>query len=157
MSLTHRFRSLAWTLLLAITTVVSASPTDGRVLKVLPHLLDRHGRHALAPSLFQRDAYQAYLRRHPDEVTAIRYDVYWQSRGASSKNLRLRLALRTANRAANDPLLLETAVHSGLFGRAWSSLRTDPDTYKAAGKILAWQVTLLDGDTTLATQKSFLW
>ena len=157
MSLPHRFRSFAWAGLLAITTAVSASATDGRVLKVLPHLLDLRGRHALAPSLFQRDAYQAYLRRHPDEVTAIRYDVHWQSRGVSGKNLRLRLALRTANRAANDPLLLETAVHPGWLGRAWSSLRMDPDTYKTAGKVLAWQVTLLDGDTTLGMQKSFLW
>ena len=44
-----------------------ASAATGRVLKVLPHLLDTNGLHTLKPSLYERDAYQAYLRKHPDD------------------------------------------------------------------------------------------
>ena len=37
----------------------------GRVIKVLPLFLDLKGHDALSPSLYDRDAYQVYLRQHP--------------------------------------------------------------------------------------------
>src|SRR5437899_2397501 len=36
-----------------------ATAATGRIIKVLPHLLDLQGHHALSPSLYDRDAYQA--------------------------------------------------------------------------------------------------
>ena len=143
--------------LLVLAGILPSSASEGRILKVLPHLLDARGRPALAPSLFQRDAYQAHLRQHPDEVSTIRYDVNWQARRSVGKNLRVQLMLRTANRAPNDPLKLETAVEPHWFGRAWTSLQPDAQIYRAVGKVLAWKVTLFDGETVLGTQQSFLW
>ncbi len=58
-----------------------AHAASGKVLKVLPHFLDLQGRHALSPSLFERDAYQAHLRKNPAEVSALRFDVEWSGRG----------------------------------------------------------------------------
>ena len=34
---------------------------------------------AKSPSLFDRDAYQAYLREHTNEVSAMRFDIQWQA------------------------------------------------------------------------------
>ena len=53
-------------LLLALFTVAAGSGGSGRILKVLPHLLDGKGHHTLSPSLLERDAYQAELRLHPE-------------------------------------------------------------------------------------------
>ena len=41
-----------------------------KVIKALPQFLDQQGQSALSPSLFDRDAYQACLRKHPSERTA---------------------------------------------------------------------------------------
>lgn len=56
--------------ILALVMLVSlrafASETvSGRVIKVLPLFLDTNGVDAISPSLFDRDAYQAELRKHP--------------------------------------------------------------------------------------------
>src|SRR5262249_3609247 len=50
-----------------------------RLVKVLPQLTDRQGRVALSPSLYERDAYQAYLRKHQEERGGIRFQVQWKS------------------------------------------------------------------------------
>src|SRR2546425_9231499 len=82
-------------LLLALwCSVASAVAAPAKVIKVLPHYLDREGRHALSPSLYDRDAYQAVLRRNPEQRSAIRFDIQWRARAASSDNLKLRLELR---------------------------------------------------------------
>ena len=62
-------------ILLLLGSLSAASASDavtGRVVKVLPLLLDLKGQDAISPSLYDRDAYQAYLRaahernfRHP--------------------------------------------------------------------------------------------
>ena len=70
---------LLFLLFLVFARLVSAA--DGKVIKVLPHLLDQAGRHSLSPSLFERDAYQAELRKHPEKVSGLRYDVRWRIRG----------------------------------------------------------------------------
>lgn len=143
-------------LLLAVPAA-GATPKTGRILKVLPHLLDAEGRSALAPSLFQRDAYQARLRKNPELVSTVRYDVNCQVIGRPSEDLRLRLTLRTALRTESNPLVLETKVKRGFFGRSWQSLQLDPQTYQAAGKVIAWRIELLQGETEIGTQQSFLW
>ncbi len=47
---------------LLLATAWSATAAPAKVIKVLPHFLDQKGRHALSPSLYDRDAYQAHLR-----------------------------------------------------------------------------------------------
>ena len=72
-------------LLIACLSIFLLAPTvpagagTGRVVKVLPHFLDLKGRHALSPSLYDRDAYQAQLRQHPEQRSGIRYDVLWRA------------------------------------------------------------------------------
>src|SRR5258707_15879074 len=88
-------RSLLWCSLICwLSTSVPAGAATGRVLKVLPHFLDAQGRNSLTPSLYERDAYQFYLRQHPDLISAIRFDVQWNSKGPVWEQLKLRLELR---------------------------------------------------------------
>jgi hypothetical protein len=65
-------RILFQTLLLIAAMAVSASAAEQRVIKVLPHLMDKEGRVAKSPSLFERDAYQLWLRENPEEQSGIR-------------------------------------------------------------------------------------
>ena len=53
-------------LLLVAAPLKADSPETARVIKVLHHLIDAKGRNALAPSLFERDAYQIHLRENPE-------------------------------------------------------------------------------------------
>jgi len=142
-------------LLSALFAVRLMAAAEGEVVKVLPHLLDKAGRHSLSPSLFERDAYQAELRKHPERVGGIRYDIHWKVRGAAATKLRLRLQLRTSERAGVAPIVLETPVPAKSGG--WTALSLDAEAYRKAGNVQAWRATLLDGDTEIAEQRSFLW
>src|SRR5438105_693254 len=66
----------------------------GRVIKVLPHFIDLKGRNSLSPSLYDRDAYQAHLRQHPDQRSTMRFEVQWKSRSPVWEALKLRVELR---------------------------------------------------------------
>lgn len=147
-------------LLLAISLFATASAADavtGRVVKVLPLLLDQQGRMALSPSLFDRDAYQAQLREHTNQVSAIRYDVLWSAKNVGEKELKLRVELRGVGNA-NLPKLktLETGVTTGFF-RRWTSLTLGGDEFKSFGAVTSWRATLWAGEQLLAEEKSFLW
>lgn len=144
--------------LVAILLFLSAAfahAGSGKVLKVLPHFLDRDGKHALSPSLYERDAYQAHLRKHPEEISALRFDVNW-SAGGKPVSLRLRVEAR-GGKAAAKPAVLETTVKPGWTGSTWSAVVLDKEAYQQLGGVVAWRVTLWDGETMLAEQKSFLW
>jgi hypothetical protein len=142
-------------ILLALSAAV-AHAAGGKVLKVLPQFLDRDGKHALSPSLFERDAYQAHLRKHPEEISALRFDVNWSAGSGKSASLKLRVETR-GGKAAAQPKVLETTVKPGWSGSAWAALTLDKDAYQQLGGVTAWRVTLWDGETMLAEQKSFLW
>ena len=107
------FVALAVMLLLA--PVVQAG--EGSVVKVLPQLLDDHGRHALSPSLYER----CLLGDDLHTVT-----------------------------------LEEPAVKNGHFS-SWSEFRIEGADYKTFGQIVAWQVTLWEGDHQISQLESFLW
>src|SRR6059036_401414 len=81
-------------LVCCFAAVLSANASTGKVLKVLPHFLDTNGLHTLSPSLYERDAYQAYLRQHPEKRSGIRFDVQWKAKGPSFEPRTLRLELR---------------------------------------------------------------
>jgi hypothetical protein len=147
-------RRIGLLVLLAASAVLTHAGS-GKVLKVLPHFLDQQGRHALSPSLFERDAYQAHLRKTPAEVSALRFDVEWSARGAAGA-LKLRVEAR-GGKAAAQPKVIEATVKPDRFGSAWSSVLLDKATYEQLGSVVAWRVTLWDGDQQLAEEKSFLW
>jgi len=132
-----------------------ASAASAKLVKVLPHFIDRQGRIALNPSLYERDAYQVHLRTHPEERAGLRFDVQWRSRDTS--RLRLRLELRgNRGRDGTTAVVEEEVKYRGLF-TAWSNVTLTGDAYKKFGELSAWRATLWDGDKMIAEQKSFLW
>ena len=138
-----------------LLTALNATAAEDRVIKVLPHFLDLQGRHALSPSLYDRDAYQAHLRKHQEERTAIRFDVQWRVKSTKAENLKLRLELRGSK--ASLPLTLEQTVKRNSNFSRWTAIKLEGDEYKNLGDVVAWRATLVDGEQPLAEQKSYLW
>ncbi len=129
----------------------------GRVVKVLPLFLDLQGHDAVSPSLFDRDAYQAHLRQHTNEVSAIRFDVLWKASNLKGAKLKLRAELRgVGEHGLPRQTVLETEVTPGFF-RSWTSLKLEGNDLKNFGSLVAWRVALWNGDQLLGEQKSFLW
>jgi hypothetical protein len=130
----------------------------GRIVKVLPQFLDRKGRHTLSPSLYERDAYQAFLRQHPDQRSGIRFAVQWKTRGTATVPVKLRVELRgTAKGDLPSRAVLETEVKPGGWFSRWTSLPLTGEDYQKSGEITAWRVTMWEGERQLSEQKSFLW
>ena len=151
------FIFLAWLACLGIA--MPCLGATGRVFKVLPHNLDLQGRHTLSPSLYERDAYQAYLRENPSKSSGLRFDVQWKSKGQPGQPLKLRLELRGIARGGDLPeqRTIERMVQpTGWFSR-WTGLPLLGEEYKQFGQVTAWRVSLLEGDQVLGEQKSFLW
>ena len=135
----------------------AADAVTGRVVKVLPLLLDLKGRTALSPSLFDRDAYQAKLRQETNQISAIRYDVLWTTKNAGEDKFKVRLELRGVSTNSLPKFkTLEAEDTPGYFSR-WTSLTLNGDEYKSFGAVTAWRATLWNGDQQLGEQKSFLW
>lgn len=143
-------------MLLLLALAVSAGAATGKIRKLLPHYLDEKGRHTLAPSLYERDAYQDHLRRNPELIAGLRFDVQWRSRGADKSRLKLRIEVRGTETPPNESFVIEESVKPRLFS-SWSSIELEEEAFKKLGRILAWRVTLWEGETQLAEQKSFLW
>ncbi len=130
---------------------------DAKIIKVLPHYLDLEGRHSLSPSLYERDAYQALLRKNPDRCSALRFDVQWKAKPIAGSNLKLRLEVRTSKNLLAKPTVLEQPVKKRRWLGNWSALLITGDEYHQLGNVLAWRVTLWDGERLLSEEKSFLW
>jgi hypothetical protein len=135
----------------------TAHPPAGHVVKVLPLFMDLKGHVATSPSLYDRDAYQYYLRVHTNEVSGIRFDVEWKAQNAHGLNLKLRLELLGIG-AGGLPkqTTLEQTVTPKFF-RHWVSLTLNGRDYKNFGVLVAWRATLWNGDKLIGKQKSFLW
>ena len=148
----NRISQLAATLLLlgVISTTDAARP--GKISKVLPHWLDLQGRHTLSPSLLERDAYQAKLRADRTLCSGIRFDIKWTKN--TSDTVKLQLELRVTGET--KPIVRELAVKPSRRG-GWDAVTLDDDAFRAIGKIIAWRVLLLNGNTELAERRSFLW
>src|SRR5271156_753226 len=85
------------TILLLLGSLSAANAADaptGYIVKMLPLFLDLKGHDAVSPSLFDRDAYQVYLRNHTNEISAIRFDVLWQVGNAAESKYKMRVELR---------------------------------------------------------------
>lgn len=147
---------MRWSLsiLLLLALAVSAHAESAKVIKVLPHYLDKKGRSSVHPSLFERDAYQAELRASEGKRSALRFDVQWRARGYDE--LILRVEARGIQARQLQKVTLEQPVKSGWFSK-WTSLKIAGDEYKAFGDMTAWRATLWNGTNMVAEQKSFLW
>jgi hypothetical protein len=147
-------------LILALCFMVcaTASAATGKVIKVLPQFLDLKGRAALSPSLYDRDAYQAYLRGHTTNVSSMRFVVQWKAHGSAEDQLKLRMEVRGVAQGGLPPnLVLEQPVKGGFFFGHWAYLPLTGEDYKRIGEVTAWRATLWDGDKLIGEQKSFLW
>jgi len=142
-------------LLALMAPAAAATAASARIVKVLPHLLDLKGRHSLSPSLYERDAYQAFLRGNPDKCSALRFDVKWKAQFVASTALKLRIEIRGSKEA--KPFVVEQPIEPKPWYNRWTYLNLDGESYKKAGEIIAWRATLWDGDKLLTEQKSFLW
>jgi hypothetical protein len=141
---------------LCLFVCAAASAATGRVIKVLPQFLDLQGRHAISPSLYDRDAYQVYLRIHTNQISGMRFAVQWK--GSGDLPLKLRVEIRGITHGEMPPTaLLEQEVKPGGWFSHWASLPLTGDAYKKIGEVTAWRVTLWDGEQMLSEQKSFLW
>jgi len=146
---------IALAILLFLSPVVQAG--EGGVLKVLPQLLDQHGRHTLSPSLYERDAYQMHLRKDAKLRGGARLAVQWKAKKVDFSILKLRAEMRCLLEDNLHSVTMEKpAVKNGHFS-SWSEFRIEGADYKAFGQIVAWRVTLLEGDRQLGQLESFLW
>lgn len=144
-------------LLGSLSAAAAADAPTGYIVKMLPLLLDAKGRDALSPSLYDRDAYQFFLREHTNDVSAIRFDVLWRAKNAGDAKLKLRLELRGVG---PDSLPRQTTLEQTVaphFFRHWTSFPLAGDDYKKFGAVVAWRVTLWADDRMLGKQESFLW
>jgi hypothetical protein len=146
---------------LSILVLVFAGAIPGeaaapaKIIKVLPHLLDEQGRHTLSPSLYERDAYQAYLRKNPAKCSGLRFDIQWKAKQKNPTDPKLRIEFRGGKEA--KPFVLEQTVKRRSGASRWSSLTLSGDDFKRTGDLVAWRATLWSGEQLLAEQKSFLW
>ena len=144
--------------LFSALTCPAAPATTGRVIKVLPQLLDIQGRHALSPSLYDRDAYQAYLLLHREKVSGVRFAIQWKASSAAAAPLKVRVEVRGVTHGDLPPTtVLEQDVKPGGWFSHWIYPRLAGDEFKKIGEVTAWRVTLWDQDHLLSEQKSFLW
>lgn len=152
-------RSLIWFVLVGwLAAALCAQAASGRVIKVLPQFLDLKGRNSLSPSLYERDAYQAYLRDHTNKCSGMCFNVQWKSKGQPAAPLKLQLDLRgTAHGDFPKQLVLEALVEPCGWRSRWTRITLVGKDYEAFGKVTAWRVTLWEGSQMLGEQKSFLW
>ena len=150
-------RCLTILLMLAVLPAFAGGVEKGRIVKMLPLFLDSKGRDAVSPSLYDRDAYQAYLRRHSNEISAIRFDFLWQVENPSATKYKLRVELRgIATDGKPTRTTLEQEAPPPLL-RRWKSLTLSGADYRSFGELVAWRATLWRSDQLLSEQKSFLW
>jgi hypothetical protein len=152
-----RRRSFLFVLLCFLGFAAAVQAKEARIIKVLPHFLDGKGRHALSPSLYERDAYQVQLRTNPGQRSGIRFDVQWKG-PINWKIAKLRVDVRGAKDNVEKSKTLEQPLGKpNAFSGTWSAVSITGPEYKKFGEVVAWRATLWEGDKQVAEQKSFLW
>src|SRR5438552_16933935 len=128
----------------------SVSAASARIIKVLPHFLDQQGRHSLSPSLYDRDAYQARLRKNPQLRSGLRFDVQWRS--AEKSSLKLRVEMRGSKGKALTQAVVEQTVSQAAFSK-WIGLTLSGEEYQKFGELAAWRATLWEGVKLISEEK----
>jgi hypothetical protein len=152
----RRFNLLLMVCFACVTgSTLLAAPA--KVIKVLPHFLDLKGRASLVPSLYERDAYQAFLLKHSEQRSALRFDVQWKARSVDWSKLKLRVEMRgVTGNVIHSQTLEQAARQKGWFSN-WSALTLSGEEFRKLGELVSCRATLWEGDQQLAEQKSFLW
>ncbi len=130
--------SLLFTACLGLS--LSATESGFRIVKILPHFLDKKGRLSLSPSLFERDAYQGYLRHNTNEVSTMRYDFHWKGGPPKSDPVTVRLEIRGSRSDLRHPEVFQTPLVRSL-GK-WAFIAIPSEEYHKLGAIVAWRLSL---------------
>lgn len=144
-------------MLVCLMTARTMSAADGKVIKTLPELLDTQGRRTLAPSLFERDAYQAWLRKHPTEQSGLCLAVQWKAGDVDWSKVKLRAELRGVLGNTLHTTTLELPVKKTGWFTSWTEFKIEGPDFQQFGQLAAWRITLWEGDKQLGAQESFLW
>lgn len=149
------FFLLAWAG--SVQTSPAADAISGKIVKVLPLFLDTNNEVAPSPSLFDRDAYQAYLLLHTNDISGIRFDATWNAWHAHGVHLKLRIEARGIGKGGlPTQAVLEKTVTPKIFHH-WTSLTLRGADYTNFGVLAAWRATLWNGNRLIGEQESFLW
>jgi hypothetical protein len=151
-----RMTRLFYPVIMTLLLFTAAPQSFSQVKKVLPHYLDLDGAQSLSPSLYERDAYQAILRRNPEMRSALRFDVHWKGPRRAGPLL-IRVECRGSESDPARPVVLESSVAPPRFFGKWTSLTLEGEPYQQFGELIAWRVSLWDGDRLISEQRSFLW
>ena len=144
------------TVLLFLCGCASSGPASStEIIKVLPQFLDLEGRSSISPSLYDRDAYQAKLRKDSKERSALRFLIQWRAKATTP--LKLRVEMRGGKgKQGTEATLESSSAHLAGFSK-WTQLTLSGEDYKKFGELIAWRATLWEGDKLLSEKKSFLW
>ncbi len=127
---------------LFLTVACAQAAASGRIIKVLPLFLDHQGRQMLAPSLYERDAYQAYLLAHPKLQAGMLFEIQWKTKGQPTSPLKLRIELRgVANGELPKLLVMEKKVQRTHWFSRWTAIKLTGKDFEAFGRETAWRVT----------------
>jgi hypothetical protein len=146
---------LTWALMVAMAPLASAG--SGKIIKVLPEYLDREGRNSISPSLFDRDAYQAMLRKEAAKRSGVAFFVQWKSHGVDMSHAKMKVEMRGVFGNSPSFKTVEMPVTHRWWLGHWTTLTLKGEDYKPFGDLVAWRVTFWEGDKQLSEQKSFLW
>ena len=94
-------------LLVTLFCVLPANAGSVKIFKVLPHYLDKEGRHALSPSLFERDRYQALLKADPEKCSTVRFDVQWRNTLSDLNDLNIVIEVRGSKQGEDTIIVTE--------------------------------------------------
>ena len=140
--------------LFSILILLTIAPAIGEIKKVLPHLLDKQGRHSDVPSLYERDAYQAWLHANLHLCRTLAFDIHWKA-AKSRKPLELRLEYRAEK--STDTRSISVRLLPKNSSARWTRLQLTEDEFRNLGTVTMWRVTLWDEGRLVGEQRSFLW
>ncbi len=144
-------------LLLTLFCVLPANAGSVKIFKVLPHYLDKEGRHALDPSLFERDRYQALLKAHPEKCSTVRFDVLWRNTLSDIDDLNIFIEVRGTKQGEKTITFTGKLPPKKSVWSKWKKISIPEETFLKIEGINAWRVIIRDGETNLREYRSFLW
>jgi hypothetical protein len=151
------FCRLCVMLVMTLFCVLPANAGSVKIFKVLPHYLDKEGRHALSPSLFERDRYQALLKANPEKCSTVRFDVLWRNTLSDIDDLNIVIEVRGSKQGENTFAVTEKLTPKKSIWSKWKKVNIPEETFLKIEGINAWRVIIRDGETNLQEYCSFLW
>ena len=146
-----------WVIAVFLASAFSLGAAEVRVVKVLPLLQDTKGRTAVAPSLFERDAYQADLRRGKETAAGMIFQTQVKIKNAPAAPLKIKLEARPATINDGTSFVTEQKLEKQTAFSGWISIAIGQVDWKKLKGVSAWRITIWEGDKMVAEQKSFLW